>query len=166
MPILRASGGKIQLVSQVFYVDKTRLLVLSDKITKHNILPIDHVLLVKFDGISKKVKKNEKSSRLPIKTLNIAKENNDDLIKVLKYDLTRYNPLFDGQHMEKPRKYKMSEEVESRAKLTINDNNYLPGENNSVVIDFMSFIRGQSLDKAGQEPSAPLCFNLTWKHVS
>ena len=46
------------------HVDKTRLL--SDKITKHNILPFDHVPSVKVDDSSKAVKKNEKSSRLAI----------------------------------------------------------------------------------------------------
>ncbi|XP_063687753.1 structural maintenance of chromosomes protein 2-like [Bolinopsis microptera] len=103
---------------------------------------------------------------MAIKTLNIAKEKKGDLHEVLQYDLTRYSPLFDGLLMEKPRKHEMCGEVESRAKLTEDDYNYLPGENNAVVIDFMSYIRGQSLDKAVQEPSAPLCFNLTWKHVS
>ena len=149
---------------KLVYVDKTRLL--SDKITKHNLLPIDHVPSVKFDDSSKAVKRNEKSSRMAIKTLNIAKEKKGDLREVLQYDLTRYNPLFDGMLMEKPRKHEMTGEVESRAKLTVDDYKYLPGESNSVVIDFMSFIRGQNLDKAVQEPSAPLCFNLTWKHVS
>ena len=48
------------------------------------------------------------------------------------------------------RKYTIFEEAEGRAKLTIHDYNYLPGENNSVVIYVMSFIRDQSLGKAYQ----------------
>ena len=74
---------------KLVYVDKIRLL--SDKITKHNFLPIDHAPSVKFDDRSK-----AKSSRLAIKTFDIAKEKNGDLLEVLQYYLTRYNPLFGG----------------------------------------------------------------------
>ena len=65
---------------KLFYVVKTRLL--SDNITKHNLLPIDYVPSVKFDESSSAVKRKEKSSRLAIKTLNIAKEKNGYLIEV------------------------------------------------------------------------------------
>ena len=37
----------------------------------------------------------------------------------------------------------MSEEVESRVKLPVHVYNYIPGENNSVVIYLMSFIKGR-----------------------
>ena len=38
--------------------------------------------------------------------------------------------------MVKPRKHEMYAKVESCAKVTMNDHNYMTGENNSVVIDF------------------------------
>ena len=75
---------------------------------------------------------------------------------LLQYDLTRYNPLFEGILMAKPRKHEMSHEVKSCANLTPDDFNYCPGDNNSVIVDFMSYIRGQHLEKFVQEPSAPL----------
>ena len=190
-PFIRENGGSVKnIVTQVYanefiadkhcnffeqaeekykefhklvYIEKTRLL--SDKITKYNLLPIDHVPSEKLDDSSKAVKRMEKSSRMAIKTLNIAKEKKGNLTIVLQYDLTRYNPLFDGILMAKPRKHEMSHEVESRANLTPDNFNYCPGDNNSVIIDFMSYIRGQNLDKVVQEPSAPLLFNLTGKHT-
>ena len=98
---------------------------------------------------------------MAIKTLNIAKEKKGNLNIVLQYDLTRNNPLFEGILMAKPKKYEMSHEVESRAYLTPDDFNYCPGDNNSVIVDIMSYIRGQHLEKFVQEPSATLLFNLS-----
>ena len=54
-------------------------MLLSDNTTKHNLLPIDHVPSVKCDDSSKADKTNGKSSRLSIKTMNIAKEKKGNL---------------------------------------------------------------------------------------
>ena len=102
---------------------------------------------------------------MAIKTLNIAKEKKGNLNIVLQYDLTRNNPLFEGILMTKPRKHEMSHEVESRANLTPDDFNYCPEDNNSVIVDFMSYIKGQHLEKVVQEPPAPLLFNMPGKYT-
>ena len=68
--------------------------------------------------------------------------------------------------MAKQRKLETSQEEESRANLTPDDFNYGSGHNNSVIIDFLSYIRGQYLEKIDQKkPSAPLLVNLTAKHT-
>ncbi len=69
------------------YIDKTRLL--SDKITRFNLLPIDHITTAK-SGTTKDVKRSEKCSRMAIKILQIAKEKDGNLNKVLKFDITPY----------------------------------------------------------------------------
>ena len=53
------------------YKEKTRLL--ADKISKINLLPVDHVTAAKSDATETSIKKNERASRLAIKVLSIAK---------------------------------------------------------------------------------------------
>ena len=64
------------------YIEKTRLL--ADKISKTNLLPVDHVTAAKSDATEKTIKKNERASRLAIKVLSIAKSKHGDLARVLK----------------------------------------------------------------------------------
>ena len=49
--------------------------------------------------------------------------------------------------MAKQRKLETSQEEESRANLTPDDFNNGSGHNDSVIIDFLSYIRGQYLKK-------------------
>ena len=68
------------------YVDKSRLL--SDKMTKFNLKPIDYIDTRASDQESTKVaKKSEKLSRLTMKILMIAKDKADELEYVLQHDI-------------------------------------------------------------------------------
>ena len=68
--------------------------------------------------------------------------------------------------MAKQRMLETSQEEESRVNLMPDDFNYGSGHNYSVIIDFLSYIRGQYLEKIDQKkPSAPLLVNLTAKHT-
>ena len=73
------------------YKEKTRLL--ADKISKINLLPVDHVTAAKSDATETSIKKNERASRLAIKVLSIAKSKDGDLARVLKYDITNYSKI-------------------------------------------------------------------------
>ena len=63
--------------------------------------------------------------------------------------------------MAKQRKLETSQEEESRANLTPDDFNYGSGHNNSVIIDFLSYIRGQYLEKIDKKNLLPH-FLSTW----
>ena len=104
---------KYEELQKSVYKEKTRLL--ADKISKTNLLPVDHVTAAKSDATEKTIKKNERTSRLAIKVLSIAKSKDGDLARVLKYDITNYSTLFDASLMVKPIKNKMREELEKKA---------------------------------------------------
>lgn len=84
---------------------------------------------------------------MALRLFNIAKDKDGDLERVLQYDITAYSPLFNGSLMEKPKKADILAEVKSLACLVPEKYKYCPGENDCVVVDFMSFIRSQSLEK-------------------
>ena len=63
--------------------------------------------------------------------------------------------------MAKQRKLETSQEEESRVNLMPDDFNYGSGHNNSVIIDFSSYIRGQYLEKIDKKNHLPH-FLSTW----
>ena len=112
---------------------------------------MDHVTAAKSDATETSIKKNERASRLAIKVLSIAKSKDGDLARVLKYDITNYSTLFNGSLMVKPIKNKMREELEKKASFKTDDLICNPSNEEAVVVDFMLFIRGQSLDTRVKE---------------
>ena len=125
------------------YVDKSRLL--SDKITKFSLKPIDYIDTQANDQESTKVhvaKKSEKLSRLAMKILMIAKDKADELEYVLQHDITSYNYLFDGSTMTKTNKSHLISLL--KAYLIQEDYKFEQVSHNvSVFVDFMSYLRSQ-----------------------
>ena len=127
------------------YVEKSVLL--SDKISKFRLKPLDYIPQVTADKSIKEVKKSERQSRLAIRTLLIGKDRCDGSVDhILKHDLTPYSCLFEvGNEMTSPNKAELMTELKNY--LTDCDYNF---ERTNVVIfvDFMSFVRGQVFDKS------------------
>ena len=126
----------------------------------------DHVTAAKSDATEKTIKKNERASRLAIKVLSVAKSKDGDLARVLKYDITNYSMILqttvlkDGSLMVKPIKNKMREELEKKASIKTDDLICNPSNEEAVVVDFMSFIRGLSLDIRFKDLKAPSLFGI------
>jgi len=134
---------------RAIFVDKTRLL--SDKIAKFRLKPINFIASENSNTLSKKdIKKDEKMTRRAIKTLLIAKEKTNDLELVLKHDITTYNCLFDGSEMTKTNKSQLISEL--KAYLIPEDytfDSYL--HHVFVVVDFMSYFRSQMITAYGPD---------------
>jgi len=58
-----------------------------------------------------KSKFSEKYQRSALKTLLIAKDKDDDIKKILKYDITTYSYLYDRDFITKPDKYQIVDEL-------------------------------------------------------
>ena len=78
------------------YVHRTVLL--SDRISRFNLLPLNHKD-VKKTTATKDIKLSEKQSRKALQTLMISKGKFGGAEQVLNYDITTYNYLFDGDNM-------------------------------------------------------------------
>ena len=68
--------------------------------------------------------------------------------------------LKDGSLMVKPIKNKMREELEKKASFKTDDLICNPSNEEAVVVDFMSFIRGLSLDIRFKDLKAPSLFGI------
>ena len=124
------------------YVDKTALI--HDKITRFNLLPLDHTKKIK-DMSKKEVKMDGKIYKQANQILMIGLAKNRGECKVvLQYDITKFSYLFEGNQMTKPNKAELIKEVEKKVNI---DSQSPIVQNSSVFIDFMSFIRGQRLEK-------------------
>ena len=126
------------------YVEKTVLL--SDKISKFCLKPVDYLPQQTADKSIKEAKKSERLSRLAIRTLLIAKDRCDGSIShILKHDLTPYNYLFEvGNEMTSPNKSALMSEL----KIYLTECDYeFDRTNVATFVDFMSFVRGQVFEK-------------------
>ena len=101
--------NEFQNYQQNVYIHQTSLV--SDRIKKFNLLPINHQDIQKSTD-TKDVRISEKESRRALKTLMIAKGKFGDVASVLKYDITSYRYLFDGDKMTSGCKSKLIEEIE------------------------------------------------------
>ena len=124
------------------YIHQTSLV--SDRIKRFNLLPINHQDTQKSTD-TKDVRISEKESRRALKTLMMAKGKFGDVASVLKYDITSYSYLFDGDRMTSDCKSKLIEEIEK--KLLPSDYDFKSDEEYVTVVDFMSFIRNQKVDR-------------------
>ena len=88
---------------------------------------------------------SEKESCRALKTLMIAKGKFGDVASVLKYDITSYSYLFAGDKMTSGCKSKLIEEIEK--KLLPFDYDFKSNEEYVTIVDFMSFIRNQKVDR-------------------
>ena len=116
-----------------------------DKISKMLLKPIDHLEIPKNEA-DKINKLNQTYSRSALKILLIAKEKEGNVQRILKYDVTTYNYLFDGEMMTKPDKAKIVTELKELISTGDRDFSHKPVLNQKtgfVVVDFMSFIRSQ-----------------------
>ena len=130
--------NEFQNYQQNVYIHQTSLE--SDRIKKVNLLPINHEDTQK-STVTKDVRISEKESRKALKTLMIAKGKFGDVTSVLKYEITSYSYLFDGDKMTSGCKSKLIEEIEKM--LLPSDYDFKRDEE----YDFMSFIRNQKVDR-------------------
>ena len=126
------------------YVHKTQLL--SDKISKYSLMPVDFIPKQAEDRAKKEVKKSEKLSRLAMRALLIGKDkNNGSVDHMLSYDLTPYTYLFDGYEMTKANKGELVTELKTY--LLPGDYKFDTTRAAAIFIDFMSYLRSQVFDK-------------------
>ena len=113
---------------------------LGDKISMFKLLPLDHVFLDASHSCVRKA--SNKDVKMAEKLLNIAGEKCGGKRNALRYDITRYSYLYDGDLMTKTvNKSKLLEELESYL-LPSNYNEQIPNDA-CLLVDFMSFIRSQ-----------------------
>ena len=128
------------------YVHKTQLL--SEKISKYRLMPVDYIPKQAEDKARKEVKKSEKLSRLAIRSLLIGKEkDNGSVNRMLTYDLTPYTCLFDGYEMTSPNKAELVTELKTY--LLPKDYQFDKAKDAAIFIDFMSYVRSQVFEKLG-----------------
>ena len=132
--------NEFQNYQQNMYIHQTSLV--SDRIKKFNLLPINHQDTQKSTD-TKDVRTSEKESRRALKTLMIAKGKFGDVASVLKYDITSYSYLFDGDKMTSGCKSKLIVEIEK--KVLPSDYDFKSDEEYVTIVDSMSFIRNQKV---------------------
>ena len=95
----------------------------------------------KLDEADIKSKFSEKFQRSALRALLIAKDKDGDVKKLLKYDVTTYNYLYDRDFVTKPEKSQIVDELKELAFSSDADFSQKPNldANGMVVIDFMSF---------------------------
>lgn len=129
--------------SNDFYkrVYANRTSYLSDKISQFNLLPVDHIPPSKVKT-TKDLKKDERESRRALKVLLNAKTKDGNMNNVLIYDITDYSYLFEGSVMTKvTNKSQLIEEIAPKGESELSV--IQPTADMCIIIDFMSFIRGQ-----------------------
>ena len=122
------------------YVDRSSLL--SDTIHQYQLLPVDHVVDVKRADV-KPVAESIKQQRLSRKIFTILAGRLQSKQEAIRYDISLYNPLFDGQTMASTSgKADMVNELE----VYLKEEHYQEEISASVVIvDAMSFIRSHKI---------------------
>ena len=78
------------------YIDRTSLL--SDTIHQFKLFPVDHCFQEKRDD-TKSVKDSEKHKKIGRVNFDLICQRLGNREIALQYDITPYNPLFDGSHM-------------------------------------------------------------------
>ena len=86
------------------------------------------------------------------KTLQIAKERDGNVTKVLKFDLTPYSYLFNGCYVTKSDKSKLCTDIDVLSGLRETDCHYDVCNMDCVFVDFMSYIRSQNLNVYPSDP--------------
>ena len=143
---------------------------LGDKITMFKLLPVDHISSDESNSSSTK-KTSIKDIKMAEKLLNIASEKCGGKKNALRYDITPYNYLYDGDLMTKTvNKSQFMEELEQY--LIPTDYNEEIPSNVSLLVDFMSFIRSQVISHVQFTSFGQLsdtlfirCRNLTENHL-